>query len=160
MNVQLIKATLSDKDVIKNLMQLYIYDFSEFVACDVEKNGLFKPYPDLDDYWEEGNGKFPYIIQSGNKYAGFVLIRYIRSGQQSYFSMAEFFVMKKFRRKGIGKLVAGIAFTLHKGRWEIYQKESNKPAQLFWTKVIGDFTKGQFEERFEKDKRIQCFEIA
>ena len=58
---------------------------------------------------------------------------------------------------GIGKSVANQIFNLHRGQWEVYQKESNKPAQIFWNKIIHEYTKGQFKERFENGRRIQDF---
>ena len=33
-----------------------------------------------------------------------------------------------------------------------------KPAQLFWKRVIDEYTQGQFTERFEDGKRIQNFD--
>ncbi len=65
--------------------------------------------------------------------------------------------MKKYRREGIGKAIAIQIFDLHKGQWEVFQKESNKPAQLFWNKVISEYTKGNFTERFEDGRFIQDF---
>src|SRR5689334_17850868 len=54
MDFQLINASSPDyKDVINNMMQFYIYDFSPYVDYDVEADGLFKPYPSLEDYWKE-----------------------------------------------------------------------------------------------------------
>jgi len=41
MLLQLRKASFEDKPIIKNLMQFYMYDFSEFVNIDPENNGLF-----------------------------------------------------------------------------------------------------------------------
>jgi len=158
MNLQLIKASAQQKVVIKNLMQLYMYDFSEFIQSDVEENGLFAAYSNLDDYWKEDNNNFPYILQKDEKYVGFLLVRFIESEQRQYFSIAEFFVMKKYRRKGIGKAAAYQIFSLHKGSWEVFQKETNKPAQLFWKSVIDEFTLGKFSERFEDGKVIQEFE--
>jgi len=157
MNVKLIQASPEHKDVVKNLMQFYIYDFSEFVECDVEGDGLYAAYPHLEDYWKEKDYRFPYLIKKDEKYVGFVLVRFIESAERNYFSIAEFFIMKKYRRKGIGKAVAKQVFNLHKGRWEVYQKESNKPAQEFWTRIIDEYTKGQFKERLENGKRIQDF---
>ena len=130
MNFKLIQASRKYEHVIKNLMQFYIYDFSEFVKYDVEEDGLFAPYSHLKDYWEDEKHKFPYIIQKDEKYVGFVLVRFIESKERNYFAIAEFFIMKKYRREGIGKAVAEEIFNLHKGQWEVYQKESNKPAQL------------------------------
>jgi len=93
------------------------------------------------------------------KYIGFVLVRFIESATRNYFSIAEFFIMKKYRRKGIGQAVAEQIFDLHVGQWEVYQKESNEPAQVFWNRVIDRYKKGQFKERFENGRRIHDFEV-
>ena len=159
MNVQLIKASHEHKTIIKNLMQLYMYDFSEFVDIDVEVDGLFEPYKNLDDYWKDTN-RFPYIIQQHEKYIGFVLVRHIEEQQRDYFSIAEFFVMKRYRRMGTGKTIARQIFDLHKGKWEVFQREANKPAQIFWKKVIDEYTNGNFTERFEDGKTIQQFHAS
>ncbi|MFS0871980.1 GNAT family N-acetyltransferase [Paenibacillus xylanilyticus] len=157
MKYELIQASKAYKDVIKNLMQFYIYDFSEFVQCDVEDDGLFRAYPYLDDYWNEVDYRFPYVIKQGDKYIGFVLVRSIESEERNYFSIAEFFIMKKYRKAGIGKAVAKQIFDMHKGHWEVYQLESNKPAQQFWNKVIHEYTQGNFTDRVEGGRRIQDF---
>jgi predicted acetyltransferase len=157
MNFILIKASEEHKIVIQNLMQYYIYDFSEYLKYDVQDNGLFAPYYDLMSYWDGDNNKFPYVIKKNDKYVGFVLVKLINSSERNYFSIAEFFILKKYRREGIGKAVAIQVFNLHKGSWEVYQKDSNKPAQIFWNKVISEYTKGHFKERIEDGKRIQDF---
>ncbi len=58
MDAQLIKASYQYKEIIQNLIQFYMYDFSEFVGVDVEANGLFADYKNLDNYWKDEN-KFP-----------------------------------------------------------------------------------------------------
>jgi len=156
MDFELIYASRRYKGVIKNLMQFYIYDFSEYVGCDVEENGLFKAYLKLDDYWKEKNNKFPYIIKKDEKYIGFVLVKRFKS-KSNYFSIAEFFVMKRYRRTGIGKAAAKQIFNLHKGQWEVHQRENNKPAQEFWNKVINEYTNGEFSDHVENGRRIQNF---
>jgi predicted acetyltransferase len=159
MNVKLTNASRENISVMENLMQFYIYDFSEFVDLDVKGNGLFEPYSTLREYWNSENERFPYFIKVGETYLGFVLVRYITLSDKNYFSMAEFFIMRKYRRKGIGRSIAEQVFNMHKGQWQIYQKESNRPAQAFWRKVIADCTKDQFKERIEHGKKIQEFEI-
>ncbi|MEO7486108.1 MAG: GNAT family N-acetyltransferase [Ferruginibacter sp.] len=155
--MELLKATPEHKEAIKNLMQFYMYDFSRFIPLDVEDDGLFAPYLHFDSYWQEEGSRFAYIIIKDEKYAGFVLVRHIEAKAHNYFSVAEFFVMKKYRREGIGTAVAKQLFNLHKGLWEVYQKESNKPAQIFWYKVIDEYTNAKFTERFEDGKSIQSF---
>jgi len=156
MDFELIYASQRYKRVVKNLMQFYIYDFSEFLDCDVEENGSFKGYLNLEDYWKEKDSKFPYIIKKDEKYIGFVLVKRFKS-KKKYFSIAEFFIMKKYRRTGIGKAAARQIFNLHKGQWEVHQRENNKPAQKFWNKVISEYTNGEFLDRFENGRRIQDF---
>src|SRR4051794_12409009 len=117
MNFEVIYASQDYKDVFKNLMQFYIYDFSAYVDYDVEEDGLFKAYPNLEDYWNQKGTKFPYAIKKDRKYIGFVLVKTIKS-EKNVFSIAEFFIMKKYRRLGIGSAVAEHIFDLHKGQWE------------------------------------------
>src|SRR4051794_18723061 len=123
MNIMLIAASSEYRNVIKNLMQLYIYDFSIYIGCDVERDGLFAEYAGLDDYWKEQDHRFPYMIIKEEKYLGFVLVRLIESPERAYFSIAEFFILKKYRRQGIGKMIALQIFDLHHGQWEVFQKE-------------------------------------
>lgn len=58
MNFELIQASEEHKSVIENLIQFYIYNFSEYINCDVEEDGLFGAYPDLEKYWREENHGF------------------------------------------------------------------------------------------------------
>lgn len=157
MHYKLVKATAEATATMENLMQLYIYDFSEFVDRDVMQNGLFDPYPNLDEYWTRQSDRFPYFITQDDKYLGFVLVKSIASNDKNIFSIAEFFVMRKYRRLGVGKFIAEQIFRLHSGQWSITQRESNKPAQAFWRKVIAQYTGGNFTERIENERTIQEF---
>ena len=157
MQVKLIKATEKHKVVIANLMQFYYYDFSEYLDFEIEKNRLFQAYPDLETYWE-GKLKFPYIIKIDNQYVGFALVRNVEdTSVTSFFSISEFFILKKYRQKGIGGYIAFQIFDLHKGYWQIYQIEKNKVVQLFWRNIISSYTNGQFTERLEYGKLVQNF---
>jgi predicted acetyltransferase len=158
MKIQILKASAENKQVISNLMQLYMYDFSEYTGSDVEANGLFAAYPQFEDYWREENQRFPYIIRNEEMYIGFVFVRKIETPEKSYFSIAEFFIMRKYRRQGFGRIVANEIFNLHRGRWEVFQMEANKPAQFFWKEIITEYTKGQLTERIENKRTIQQFE--
>ncbi|QHW34288.1 GNAT family N-acetyltransferase [Paenibacillus rhizovicinus] len=156
-DAELILASIEDRETLKNLMQFYDYDFSAFISIDVEDNGLYSPYAYLDDYWIDAAHRFPYLIKRAGRYAGFALVRRIETEDRHYFSIAEFFIMKKYRKNAIGRQVAVRLFDLHEGDWEVFQLESNKPARIFWTKVIGDYSGGAFTERFEEGKSIQDF---
>ena len=110
-HIKLQTASIGDKPLMRNLMQLYLYDVSEFTTEDPNRHGMFD-YPYLDHYWtEEGRkqeGRLPILIQINEAVAGFALINQIssyipRSGNTR--NLAEFFIMRKWRRRSIGKVV-------------------------------------------------------
>ncbi|MFA9558593.1 GNAT family N-acetyltransferase [Evansella sp. AB-rgal1] len=156
MDFNLKKATVEEKATIGNMMQFYFYDFSGFINIDVEENGFFAKYDYIDSYWEE-ESRYPYLIEIDGKYAGFALVRFIEEEDRSYFSIAEFFIMKKYRRSGLGKEVASAIFDTHRGQWEVFQIVPNKAAQEFWVKVIFEYTNGNYTDRLEEGKRFQEF---
>ena len=61
-------------------------------------------------------------------------------------SIAEFFILRKYRRQGIGQIVAHRIFDMFPGKWRVAQEERNFPAQAFWRKVVSRYTNGQFRE--------------
>ena len=70
----------------------------------------------------------------------------------------EFFIMRKFYRKGFGNEAAVKLFDLFPGNWSITQIEKNEPARNFWRKVIRDYTGGSYIEKYDEHKRsIQEF---
>ncbi|WP_419877607.1 GNAT family N-acetyltransferase [Brevibacillus centrosporus] len=148
-------ATLEDKETLRNLLQFYIYDFSEFMDLHFEENGKYGDYP-IDEYWTT-DPNYPYLIRLNGKIVGVALVKLKNRNSDVYFSIAEFFIAKKYRRVGLGKLVAKDIFDLHKGQWEVYQIDNNKPAQHFWKKVIEEYTDGKFTERIEEGRRTQVF---
>ncbi|MEM7368348.1 MAG: GNAT family N-acetyltransferase [Bacteroidota bacterium] len=137
---------------------MYRYDFSEFTREDVNAHGLYG-YKYLDHYWTEA-GRYAYFIQIDEQYAGFVLIRTEIEGEfhSGIHSIAEFFVLKKYRRMGIGRQVAVQAFDQYPGTWEVCQEPENKPSILFWDRIVGEYTHNQFEVRMGSKQRVLIFQ--
>jgi predicted acetyltransferase len=160
MIVEVSKAPISDKPLLQRMMELYLYDFSEFDHGDLDENGCYG-YRWLDYYWSE-NERHPFIVRVDGKLAGFVLVNRYTYLPGSEWSIAEFFIMRKYRGKGIGKNVAFNIFDRFHGRWEVHELESNKPSHEFWRKVISDYTHGNYSETRLDDERsrgpIQSFE--
>lgn len=150
--IKLLEATVADKPVFRNLLQLYNYDTSEFNGKDPDRHGLFD-YPYLDHYWtEEGRmqeGRIPILIQIDDYIAGFALINrfslIVPKGPDTR-NLAEFFIMRKWRRRQIGKVVVKELFDMYLGQWEIRQERANVNAQQFWHNVIDEYTGGAFHE--------------
>lgn len=147
MKLEILQPTIEQRDALRNLMELYQYDFSEFEAEDVNEDGLYG-YKYLDYYWTIP-GHFPFLIKVNEKFAGFALVREISSddlNSPSYFIISEFFIMKKYRKGGVGKQVAFYLFDFFPGAWEIAELETNLPAQKFWRKIISEYTKSNYSE--------------
>ncbi|HDX9587539.1 TPA: GNAT family N-acetyltransferase [Bacillus pseudomycoides] len=144
MHFEIEKVKLEDKTVLKNLTELYKYDFSEFDPEDVNEHGLYE-YMYVDYYFTE-EGRFPFFIKVNGKHAGFALIREIEENDRTYYSMSEFFVMKKYRKSGVGKQSAVQLFSKFPGEWEVAEMEENIPAQAFWRKVISAYTNNEYRE--------------
>lgn len=143
-------VSIEDKPVLRNLMELYMHDFSELTGGDVGDHGLFG-YRYLDHYWTEPD-RHPFLIRVGGKLAGFVLVRSRRRGDGVAESgIAEFFVMRKYRRRGVGRIAARRVFDMFPGRWTVMQLSDNAAAQGFWRNVIADYTGGEFTETLGDD---------
>ncbi|QNK55135.1 GNAT family N-acetyltransferase [Paenibacillus sp. PAMC21692] len=139
------RVEYDQKSSLRNLLELYKYDFSDFEPDDVNENGLYE-YRYLDHYWTE-EGRHPFFIRVDGKLAGLALIREIGTkDNQKIFSMAEFFVMKKYRKRGVGQSVSNELFNTFRGKWKIAQVEENTPAQIFWRKTIDRYTNNNYKE--------------
>lgn len=133
------------KSALRNLLELYKYDFSEYDPEDVNENGLYE-YMYLDHYWTE-EGRHPFFIRVDGKLAGFALIRELGADEsgRTVYEMAEFFVMKKYRQQKVGQSAAAELFDRFQGSWKVGQLETNQPAQAFWTKTIGHYTNDTYK---------------
>jgi len=150
MKIAVQAASVIDKTVLRNLMELYAYDFTEFDGCDVDVHGLYG-YHRLDHYWTD-EGRFPFLVRVDGKLAGFVLVRTLEEPADGpTHSIAEFFVLKKYRRQGVGRAVAQRVFDPFPGAWSVSQIASNRPAQAFWRKVIAEYTHGEYGETWQDD---------
>ena len=146
MEIQLIEASIDQKQILRNLMELYNYDFTEFEQEDVNEFGLYG-YKYIDHYWTDED-RYPFFMRVNNKWAGFVLVRKtgVNSEGINIYSIAEFFIMKKYRNAGVGKKIAIKIFDAFKGEWKVGQIENNVPAIHFWRNVISEYTKGNYDE--------------
>jgi predicted acetyltransferase len=145
--LSLTPAAEDERFVLANLMQLYIYDWSEVAPLDVGADGRFADYPLLDAYWREAD-RHPFLLRVDGTLAGFALVsaRSRLSGAAGVFDMAELFVMRRYRRRGVGAGAAAALFDRFRGRWEIRQRPENTAATAFWRRAVDRYTGGRFEE--------------
>jgi predicted acetyltransferase len=132
--------------VVKNLVPYYIYDMSEHLGWSCTPDGRFDGCVDLESYWH-GAGRHAFVLRAGREPAGFVLILAEHDEPDVEFSVTDFFLLRKFRGRGVGERIAHELFERFPGRWKVEQFAENKPAVAFWRTVIDRYCDGRFEQR-------------
>jgi predicted acetyltransferase len=117
-------------------LQLYKYDFSEFAAIgsprgELDEEGRFA-HPGLESYWRD-SGRIPLLIRADDHLAGFALVNQWSALELPLdHAVAEFFVLRKYRRARVGARAALFIFRRYPGRWEVGVAWYNPPALAFW----------------------------
>lgn len=139
MNLELVKATVDQKPILANLLELYAYDFTEYCNFDIGDDGFYG-YEKLSLYWTDNN-RLPYLIYYDKKIAGFVLLQKGSpiSDNRTVWDISEFFIMKKYKRQGLGTKVAINIWTQFKGSWQVRVLIENDIACTFWLQAIKNF---------------------
>jgi predicted acetyltransferase len=139
-------ASSKEQVLLQNLAQFYYYDFSEMLEMYVDDDGRFGDL-DLTPYWVD-EWRHPFLLRVDDRLAGFALIseRSKITGKSGVFDMTEFFVLRSFRRHGVGRAAAFAAFDRFGGPWEVRQRDENPNATVFWRRAIDEYTRGVYEE--------------
>jgi predicted acetyltransferase len=152
-DVALVDVASHERDALQQLIQLYAYDFSELLALDVGDDGRF-PFRDLAPYWIDP-WRRPYFIRVNGALAGLALLH-----TRGYFEerpdvndVSEFFVLRRFRRRGIGERAAALAFASLPGAWEVRVRAPNVGAITFWRRVVDRYTRGELREEQRDDEK-------
>jgi predicted acetyltransferase len=151
MNIDVVQAPADLKPVVLNLSQYYIYDFSEYLGFAVTDAGQFRA-DCFDKYWTESD-RWAFLLRVDGEWAGFAFVGPDGSQAQSKYDFGEFFVMRKFRRRGVGQAFAFDLFNRFTGPWEVRVLVENTSAQAFWRKVVHRYTDGHYTELPEP---VQC----
>ena len=137
--LEVFPALPEQQPILANLLELYIHDFSEFRKMQVGPDGTFC-YPNLPLYWHEPD-RHPLLVRMDGGLIGFALVKRGSeiSGSGSVWDMAEFFVLRGYRGRGIGTEIAHEIWRLFPGPWEVRVMQPNRSAQRFWQRAITRF---------------------
>jgi predicted acetyltransferase len=141
----------------------------------------------LNDLSPEGTGVFPSLGEIGHRASdllaswfndpaaqvitiasdeqpvGFALIqvRYplAANGLASHV-MAEFFIVRARRRRGLGQAAVRLIFDRFAGQWHIMEDLRNVGAVNFWRRVVRVYTNGAYRERSSNGELHQYFETS
>ncbi|MET0386300.1 MAG: hypothetical protein ABW321_10100 [Polyangiales bacterium] len=141
-------ATREDETPLANLLELYLHDMSETFPIRISEQGRFG-YAWLPTYWAEPERRFPYLIHSEHGLSGFVLatIGSPASENPDALDVAEFFVLRRLRRSGVGQAAIRQLWDERPGHWVVRVSEGNQGGRAFWAKAVADYSAGVFTER-------------
>lgn len=123
--------------LLVNLLELYIHDLSEVFSVRPGADGRFG-YDKLPLYWSEPDQRFAFLIKSGDQVAGFALVTRgsPATSDPADLDVAEFFVLRGYRRLGVGQRAAGALWDSFAGNWVVRVSEANHGGLRFWSQVV------------------------
>ena len=148
MDIQIKKASKTNKKIIENLLQLYLSDISTYFPMDMDQKTGKYIYDDINKYFDKDNCDSAYIIKYENKISGFMFI----DKKDDEYVVQEIFILNEYKRKGIGEEVIKRIFDKNRGNWLIKALPCSLPAEKFWTRVVEKYTNGNYE--FERIGRF------
>jgi predicted acetyltransferase len=147
-DVQVVRAELADKEVLRQLLEFNAYEFARlFDDAELNEHGRFG-YTWLDHYWTEPE-RHPFLIRIDGRIGGMVLIQ----ETTGHYLVSEFLIMPQYRRRGVGTTVARQVFELFGGAWSVHQVPGNEEAVAFWRRAIP----AEFAETTSEDGTTQRF---
>jgi predicted acetyltransferase len=139
-DIQIIQARSDQQTTLAQLLEFYTYDLSGIFNLDLNDNGHFT-YESLPLYWTDPN-RIPFLIWVDQKLAGFALIQKgsPTDSAPDIWDVAEFFVLRKFRRAGAGQTAANWIWSNYPGSWQVRVLATNQNAIDFWQSAVTHFT--------------------
>ena len=137
--VELVAAPPARESTVANLLELYAHDFSEYIDVKLGDDGRFG-YKHLSLYWTSSK-RHPFLIEVDGALAGLVLVQQGSqvTGDADVWDIAEFFVLRGYRRRGVGAGAARDLWQRMPGRWEVRVIDTNQPAIDFWRRSISEY---------------------
>lgn len=137
--IEIVPALKEQEPVLANLLELYSYDFSEFIDLKLGADGRFG-YKHLSLYWKEPD-RYPFLVMINDYPGGFVFVRKGSgiSDDKDVWDMAEFFILRGYRGLGIGTKAAHEIWKKFPGKWEVRVMDRNQKAIKFWKRSISEF---------------------
>ena len=155
MPLRLIDATGAQELVFSQLQQLYMHDISEFTGIEPADSGRYET---------EGvfclDGIENHLIYLRGKPAGFLSYRCIAEGPLlPTYTLDHFFILRSYRKLGIGEEVSRILFDQVHGRWEVPVEITNEPAISFLRQVLRRYTLRNYRELSSPSGNSRIFEF-
>jgi predicted acetyltransferase len=134
--VELIETGPEHATLIANLYQFYAYESSDWEQEDVEVDGRFYIHEEhLARYWEDPQWSANLLLVDGF-IAGFLLIEGSELPGIDALELADLFILKRYRRKGIGRAIATQVLSSGEANWLVRFYDQDEVSQAFWRTVL------------------------
>lgn len=151
----------ADRAWIRERYPEYVEDLSR-MSTNARRSpaGLFPPTGEFGESrtqlpaaWFADGNSHPLIILQDERPVGFALVsrpsraRFAHSPREQVdYKMAEFFIVREGRRRGVGRDAARLIFNRFAGRWQITEFQQNQAAVAFWRSIVSEYTGGRYRE--------------
>ena len=142
--VKIVRVGAEAHGVIANLFELYMHDMAEWFQFDIGTDGRYGY--DLNNYWQQGDRA--YLAWAGDALAGFALVGAVPDwlDDQTGNDVAEFFVLRRHRHRGVADRLARTIWDEEPGRWCVRVFEGNVPAVPFWRRIVAAYADNDYTE--------------
>ena len=136
--VELLQTGPEHAELVRNLYQFYAYESSDWEQEDVEVDGRFYIHePHFARYWQTPGWSASLILVDGF-IAGFMLIERSELPGIEACELADLFILKKYRRQGVGLAVARQTLCEGDSDWLVRCYPADAPALAFCQAVLAD----------------------
>ncbi len=153
-------AASGEAEILAGLFQLYRHDLSEYSGQDIGQDAAF-------DDRNLGRYLLParycaYLFHVGDQLAGFALVD-LESNHvenETVSNLDDFFILRRWRRQGVGTEAATLLLSSRPGRWQINKRTYNPVAMNFWNRVVESVATGEIREHVtEGDIHMHIFRV-
>jgi predicted acetyltransferase len=135
MTLEVCSHTDQHKLAIWNLFQFYCYDTSPEDGYDVTETGLYSLSSEFfSQYWTQPTWS-AHLLRWDGAIAGFALIE-TSDALPGGMELADLFVLKRFRRHGIGRRVVQHFMSVRSVPWTVVVFEQAIEAKAFWRSIF------------------------
>lgn len=158
--VELMQTGPEHAELIRNLYQFYAYESSDWEQEDVEADGRFYIHEaHLARYWQEPQWSANLILVDGF-IAGFLLIERSELPGLEALELADLFILKKYRRQGIGRALATQVLTSGEEDWLVRFYGQDEMALAFWRSVLDELPRPVHAIESDDDPQLLSFLVT
>ncbi|QVM93510.1 GNAT family N-acetyltransferase [Pseudomonas entomophila] len=152
--LELLQTGPDQADLVRNLYQFYAYESSDWEQEDVEVDGRFYIHePHFERYWQSPGWSATLVLVDGF-IAGFVLVERSELPGIDAFELADLFILKKYRRLGIGRAVARQFLCEGDADWLLRWHGADAVATQFCRALLADLPRATREIALDDEPEL------